>query len=167
VESRIRSFNEDARWFAMRTGGSTAYDLIFLDAFNDLSVPYHLTTREFTRSLRQLLYPDGSLVVNVIDDWKKGRFLASYVRTLQSVFGAENVAVVLDSPEAMDSGRSTFVVVASARPPVLDEPHVVRGEELDRYVRRQRGIVLTDDYAPVDNMLAYLFTERFEDESSE
>jgi predicted membrane-bound spermidine synthase len=166
AETRIRSFNEDARWFAMRRG--RPYHLIFLDAFNDLSVPYHLTTREFTSMLDRLMTPDAILAVNVIDDWEVGRFLASYVRTLQDVFGAGNVAVLLEDPGDLEAGRSTFVVIASPSPlPRTAERHVIAGADLDLYVQRRNGIVLTDDFAPVDNMLAPLFAERYRDEHGE
>ncbi|HUP59751.1 MAG TPA: fused MFS/spermidine synthase [Thermoanaerobaculia bacterium] len=155
-----RTINEDARWFAMRA--HDRYDAIFIDAFNDLSVPYHLTTREFASRLRELLEPDGALVANVVDDFERGRFLASYARTLQSVFGEPNVAVVMETEADMNSTRSTFVVAASANLLRFEQAHVLRDP---RYL--ERGIVLTDDFAPVDNMLAPLFTERFVDEETE
>ncbi|MGZ5432937.1 MAG: fused MFS/spermidine synthase [Thermoanaerobaculia bacterium] len=165
---RIRTINQDARWFAMRTTDEGVYDAIFIDAFNDLSVPYHLTTLEMTRRLHELLRPDGMLVANVIDDYGKGRFLASYVRTLQAVFGEAKVAVVVETREDLRSDRSTFVVVgARAAVPTFQAAHVLPRAELQHYVRARDSIVLTDDYAPVDNMLAPLFTQRFVDEIGE
>jgi predicted membrane-bound spermidine synthase len=158
-DAAIRTINEDARWFAMH--GGEPYDAIFIDAFNDLSVPYHLTTRELTEQLRRLLTPDGALVVNVIEDFHHGRFLASYTRTLQAVFGDEHVAILMDAAEDMESTRSTFVVIASRA------AHVLPPSATRNYVRQRRGIVLTDDFAPVDNMLAPLFRERFADELQE
>ena len=49
--TRIVSYNEDARLFLDRPP-TEAYDLILGDAFNDYSVPYHLTTREFNQRVR-------------------------------------------------------------------------------------------------------------------
>lgn len=163
--SRIHTINADARWFAMREGAD--YDLIFIDAFNDLSVPSHLTTREFTESLRKRLRPGGAIAVNVIDDFARGRFLASYIRTLQAVFGQAAVALVMEEPSDMQSRRSTFVVYASSAPqlPFVDTgTYVLPRNQLQQYLARRQGIVLTDDYTPVDNMLAPLFAERFVDE---
>lgn len=165
---RVHTINQDARWFAMRAPEEGVYDAIFIDAFNDLSVPYHLTTQEMTRRLHELLRPDGALVANVIDDYGKGRFLASYVKTLQSVFGAPRVAVVVELREDLNSDRSTFVVVgARGAVPPFRGAYVVPHEELQRYVATRESVVLTDDYAPVDNMLAPLFTQRFVDEQGE
>lgn len=158
-DTAIRTINEDARWFAMHA--RQEYDAIFIDAFNDLSVPYHLTTRELVTHLRRLLAPDGALIANVIDDYGKGRFLVSYARTLESVFGASNVAVLAEAPEDVESARSTFVVIASA------EARSIVAATAGHPVAPRGGIVLTDDYAPVDNMLAPLFTARFVDEQEE
>ena len=161
--TRIRTFHEDARWFALRA--HERYDAIFIDAFNDLSVPYHLTTREHTLQLQRLLAPDGTLAVNLIDDFGKGRFLASYAKTLQSVFGASNVAVVMEEAADMESDRSTFVVLASSWAVRADgDTHVLTGQPLRTYLARRNAMILTDDHAPVDNMLAPLFVTRFIDE---
>jgi spermidine synthase len=171
--------NEDARWFMMR--GGDPYDLIFIDAFNDLSVPYHLTTREFTAQVRKRLAPDGALVANVIDNFVSGRFLASYVKTLRSVFGEKNVTVMYETEESLGDVQSTFVVIASPsldallssiqnerafshRPVPAASP--LSQSVLQRYLRQRQAIVLTDDYVPVDNMLAPLFADRFADETS-
>jgi len=42
--------------------GERHYDFIFGDAFNDLSIPYHLTTREFAMELKRLLKPMDSIL---------------------------------------------------------------------------------------------------------
>jgi len=43
------------------------YDFIYGDAFNDFSVPWHLTTLEFQQKLKDLLAPGGMVQVNLID----------------------------------------------------------------------------------------------------
>ncbi len=161
-DPRLRTVNEDARWWAMRAPASHAYDAIFIDAFNDLSVPYHLTTREATLDFARLLREDGALVANVIDDYAHGRFLASYVRTLDSVFGAGNAAVGVETREDLRSDRSTFVVIGSRAMPRVTV--MLPRAELRAYVASRNAIILRDDYAPVDNMLAPLFRQRFVDE---
>lgn len=163
-ESNIRTINEDARWFAMRAAGE--YDVILIDAFNDLSVPYHLTTREFNALLRRLLRPGGVVAANVIDDYGRGRFLASYLATLQSVFGETEVGLAMEDSTDVESERSTFVAFASPHTPQFADAQawVLPPPELFAYLVERDAIVLTDDYAPVDNMLAPLFSGRFVDE---
>ena len=46
------------------------YDFVYGDAFNDFSVPWHLTTLEFNEKVKALLNPDsGVYLINVIDAW--------------------------------------------------------------------------------------------------
>lgn len=170
---RVRTFNEDARWHVMRS--KEKYDIVYVDVFNDLSVPYHLTTREMTEQLYRLLEFDGVLVANVIDNYERGRFLPSYIRTLQAVFGNDNVRLLVDDRDDAGDVSSTYVVVASTGVERMVDylygdlrsqhawGYAVPLDELRKYLAKGRGIVLTDDFAPVDNMLAARFSERFVD----
>jgi spermidine synthase len=174
-ESRIRSYNEDARWFVMNCKEKGRYDFIFGDAFNDLSIPYHLTTKEFVMQLKELLKPNGLLLANVIDSFKVGQFMPSYIRTLEEVFGKGNVYLITLTSDFDAMGISTYVVVAS--PKKLDMEDFIRtnkgkdGKEMTSYVMPQDrlqqylgerySVVLTDDYVPVDNLIAPIFEERF------
>lgn len=173
--SRIRSINEDARWFVMNWREKGFFDFIFGDAFNDLSIPYHLTTKEFALQLKGLLKPNGLLMANVIDSFKNGSFMPSYIRTLEEVFGKGNVHLVTLSSDYDRIGISTCVVIAS--PERLDMEgfvkfikkekgedvvsHVMPQDELQRYLKERYSVVITDDYVPVDNLIAPIFEERF------
>jgi spermidine synthase len=172
--SKIRSFNEDGRWFVMNCKEKGTYDLIFGDAFNDLSIPYHLTTKEFDMQLRSLLKPDGLLLANVIDSFKKGVFMPSYIRTLEEVFDKGNVHLMTLSSDYEKIGISTCVVVASAKKLDMEDfvrtmkerggemtSHVMPQDQLQKYLKERPSIVLTDDYVPVDNLIAPIFEERF------
>jgi spermidine synthase len=174
-DSRITSINEDARWFIMQSKEEGKYDFVFGDAFNDLSVPYHLTTKEFTAQVKRLMKPDGILMTNVIDSFKEGKFLPAYVRTLEEVFGTGNVHLLLTCPDYDSAGIGTFVVAASPRK--LDMKgfmqaikkekgkemvsFVMPAHELQAYLRGRSPVILTDDYVPVDNLLAPIFEARF------
>ncbi len=174
-DTRIRSYNEDGRWYVMNSKGKGKYDFIFGDAFNDLSIPYHLTTKEFATQLKALLKPDGLLLANVIDSFKAGQFMPSYIRTLEEVFGEGNVYLLTLTSDFDQMGISTYVVVAS--PKRLDMEDFVRtlkgkdGKEmtayvmpqgrLQQYLKERYAVVLTDDHVPVDNLIAPIFEERF------
>lgn len=169
--TRIRTFNEDARWFVMNRKGAGIYDFIFEDAFNDLSIPYHLTTREFARELRRLLRPDGLLLTNVIDRFEKGSFLPSYVRTLGEVFGSGNVHIVTLGPVEESRGVDNRVVLTSPRGVDVDGlvrsldriggvarvSYVMGQQDLQLRLAEFRPVLLTDDYVPVDNLTAANF----------
>jgi len=172
--TKIRSFNEDGRWFVMNCKEKGTYDFIFGDAFNDLSIPYHLTTKEFAMQLKALLKPDGVLMANVIDSFKKGAFMPSYIRTLEEVFGKGNVELLTLSPDYDKIGISTCVVVASPQRLDMDDfirtakgkeaemtAHVVPQDRLQEYLKERYSVILTDDYVPIDNLIAPIFEERF------
>ena len=171
--TRIRTFNTDGRWFVMNC--AQKYDVILTDAFNDLSIPYHLTTREFLRQLNGILNDDGILMSNIIDNFQKGPFLPSYIRTLDEIFGERNVYLISIRPDFENVRISTFIVVAAKGSRDMskfdawlkDELHgkaksVLVSDALMRKLRANpQSVVLTDDYAPVDNLIAPIFEERF------
>ena len=102
------------------------YDLIVSDVFNDMAVPYHLTTREFNAHLQHLLNPEGIYLVNLIIKVSKGRFLRSFVRTLQTLYPHVYVlseagnyqAAALVGGRALPVADRTTVIVAAARQPI-------------------------------------------------
>ena len=51
----------DARQFVELNQDNKQYDLVFGDAFNDFSVPWHLTTREFNEKIKKMLTPKRRL----------------------------------------------------------------------------------------------------------
>ncbi|MBI3537454.1 MAG: fused MFS/spermidine synthase [Chloroflexi bacterium] len=102
-ESRIVTYDQDARQF----------DLIVGDAFNDYSVPYHLTTREFLQLLKAHLAPNGVYMANTIDAPRTGHFVRAHVQTMQAVF--KNVYLVANTADWEFLFRATFVIVATDR----------------------------------------------------
>jgi spermidine synthase len=151
------------------------YDFIVGDAFNDLSIPYHLTTKEFARQMAELLKPDGILMANVIDSYQNGLFMPSYIRTLEEVFGKGNVHLVSHKPISENSGISTRVIVASKQNININDfvtflrgqggkevmSNIMPQERLQEYLAQRPSLILTDDYVPVDNLVAPIFEERY------
>lgn len=160
-DTRVASANEDARLFLERPV-TEPYDLIFGDAFNDFSVPYHLTTREFNDRVRAWLADDGLYVVNIIDGALR-QFLTAYVRTLQLSF--DYVYVVPNAIGWRTVSRDTFVVVASDTPLELTafsptsrfRSGLLEEAVVDQLLADSRPVILTDRYAPVEQMLAPVF----------
>ncbi|RUL83375.1 fused MFS/spermidine synthase [Tautonia sociabilis] len=75
-DTTIRTHWGDARQFVERSQGAEPYDLIFGDAFNDFSVPWHLTTREFNDRIAGLLDEHGAYMINIIDVYRDDRVAA-------------------------------------------------------------------------------------------
>lgn len=160
-KTRIENHALDARIFMQWYAKPDSYDLIFGDAFNDYSVPYHLTTLEFGQLVDRLLRDDGLYVVNIVDGGRRGHFMRAYVRTLKQVF--RHVAVIPAGEDWRELARTTFVVVASQRPLELEsldlEDRPLSEEELAEYLALDPPLILTDDHVPVDNLLAPVFED--------
>ncbi|MFZ5817804.1 MAG: fused MFS/spermidine synthase [Bacillota bacterium] len=157
---RIRSHHMDARLALLRFPAERRFDIIFGDVFNDLSVPYHLTTAEFAGLVKSRLTEDGLYLLNVVDDREKRPLVGALTATLRTVFPHVEVLPGSDS----DSGRGPHLVVASlrplplarwaehwSRPPFDVAPIAMDGEHP----------VLTDDYAPTDRLLLPVFADRW------
>jgi spermidine synthase len=154
-DTDIVTHNMDARGYLMWHTEPDSFDVIFGDAFDDYSVPYHLTTLEFTQLVDAALTEDGIYMANIIDAGPSGGFFRAFVATQQAVF--EHVVVIPSASNWRESARSTFVVAGSHRPidtSRLSAPfRALDDEELAKYMDAAPHIVLTDDYVPVDNLM--------------
>jgi spermidine synthase len=135
-------------------------DLVVGDAFGGLAVPWHLTTREFVSEIARVLRPEGIYVVNVIDYPPLG-FARAELATLRDVFAH----VAFFGPESRVAGTSggNVILVASNAPiPAreMEAANRARGDSdvvitdldrLDAFIAD--APVLTDDFAPVDQLL--------------
>ncbi|WP_371403390.1 fused MFS/spermidine synthase [Kribbella sp. NBC_00662] len=137
---------QDGR-LGVRSEATDSRDLVIMDAFSGQSVPWHLTTRELITDVRRVLRPDGIYLINVIDHGPT-RFAKAEVRTLQAVF--PYAAMI-----ARKSGTGgNFVLIGSDRP--IDVPAINSRLEPGMEILDQPstdGPVLTDDFAPVDQLL--------------
>ena len=144
----------DGRYYLNRT--TNRYDTIILDAFLGDSSPSHLMTREAFGSMRRVLRPDGTVVINCFGELQAGQdfFITSLDKTLKAVFrnvrihtaGTGNVFFVatdqaeFKSPNAPDPAQihpSVREVVANAFSGIIQ-------------ANPAHGQVLRDDFNPVD-----------------
>jgi spermidine synthase len=143
------------------------YDLVVADAFGGISVPWHLATVEYQQQVADTMTDDGVLVMNLIDFGPRD-FLRAELATMREVFahvavlGPETSFVPRDQP-----GGGNVVIVASQAPLDLDaaleanrrrggEAVALVGDDLDDFIGSAQ--VLTDDEAPVDQLLTPLPT---------
>ncbi|MFG3405597.1 fused MFS/spermidine synthase [Streptomyces sp. NPDC048142] len=154
---------EDGR-LGLRRLPAGSHDLVVGDAFGGVSVPWHLTTSQALGDVRRALDEDGLYVANLID-YGKLAFARAEVATLAETFAhvallGKPADIGLD-PTASSVGGN-LVVVASGRPvdasaiqEALDARDVgwriTTGDALATWTANAR--VLTDDHAPVDQLL--------------
>ncbi len=157
-QAGIRVRVGDAR-VLVRDEPTGSYDLVVGDAFGGIAVPWHLTTATMVEQVQRVLAPDGVYAANVIDR-PPNAFLRAELATIRAVFAH----VALLAPPAYLEGRDggNFIVVASDRPlavdAVLDRARqrgtdyaALEGAALERFVGD--ADVLTDDHAPVDQLI--------------
>lgn len=149
---------DDAR-VSVRDVPSGWADLVIGDAYSGASVPWHLTTLEFTHEIERVLAPGGVYVMNVID-YDDLDFIRSEASTLREVFA--DVALFAPGSYLAGAAGGNFILVASRDPIDMDSIETqirrrggsetgIRGEELAAFIGD--AMVLTDDFAPVDQML--------------
>ncbi len=154
---------EDARIFLRRS--RETYDWIVLDAFDrEAQIPVHLTTREFFATAALRLAEDGVMLTNL---HQGTRFFASEVLTIRAVF-PEVVLLPVRT-------RGNVILMAAKTPaPIASRLQQLTAEEQVRYrsygvdtvaiaadmvpeadylpILQEHGMVLTDDFAPVESL---------------
>ncbi len=97
LETRIHTTIGDARNFVddrlrangqRRSRGETqiTYDFIYADAFNDFSIPWHLTTREFLQKTHDLLSDQGVFQANIIDIYPRTEYPGTFVGVAEAEY---------------------------------------------------------------------------------
>ncbi|NLJ53914.1 MAG: fused MFS/spermidine synthase [Intrasporangiaceae bacterium] len=143
---------EDGR-LGLQTLPAGEVDVVIGDAFGGVSVPWHLTTREASLEIDRTLADNGIYLLNLID-YGPLAFARAELATLRDSY--PHVALAW-------SGRGGNLVATASRAPI-DVPSwqsrldardvawsVLAGEGLDDWIGDSP--VLTDDFAPVDQLL--------------
>lgn len=166
---RMLIIHEDARTYINRS--SDVYDIIFTDAFNSsASIPHHLATQEAFERIANMLDDKGILIANIIGarEGSKAAFLQSEIATMRTVFPAIK-AFTIGSPSADEV--SNIIVIASKDAEMLDS------NLIDYFIESTApsagltmieiphealagGMVLTDDYAPVESLTRSIREDR-------
>lgn len=158
IEVRV----EDGR-LGLRRLDTDSRQVVVGDAFGGVSVPWHLTTREALIDIRRVLTADGVYVANLID-YDTLDFARAEVATLGEVFDHVYLAGEPDDIGVGDGDPDGGNLVAIASGRRLDTAEIQ-----EAMTRRDTGWriadepevaswigdaqILTDDFAPVDQLL--------------
>ena len=158
----LRIFHEDARTFLNRAidDGLGEYDAIFMDTFSSaIVIPFQLTTIETASKLRNLLKPDGVLIVNIISalyGYKSGVFHGIY-KAFSNSFNTMMIFPVLTSEPKYSSILQNIILVAtgdniSAVQPTPDAKYskLLKHQWLDPFTPDPNVPAFTDAFAPVE-----------------
>ncbi len=156
-EDEANIYINDGRSF-LETENAGLYDIILADAYQDITVPFHMSTVEFFQSVKNHLKPGGILIVNI--NMRSGDFegvpeyLAGTVKScFNSVYRVDltnvtnSVLFVSDNPNMLENyERNTRIT--------MSEDHDLYS--ISRYVGNNisevedSDLILTDDLAPVE-----------------
>jgi spermidine synthase len=151
----------DGRMYFKRT--DRKYDVILLDAYAADHVPFHLTTLEFVRLVRDHLKPGGVAASNL---WEYGinRFYHAELRTFQETFpetylfrsGTSGNVIVFGTLAGERVSKQAWAdraaAMAAGKDLGFDLPQLVRDEYAVLTGRDIREPALTDDRAPVGTL---------------
>jgi len=160
-DERLSVLHDDAR-VALARNREEPFDVVVGDAFRDITIPPHLVTREFAREVSDALADSGLYLLTVVDGAGHSPLLFSLVATLSQVFPV--VEVWADAEQLREGGRITYLLAAGARATATHRIEASDGsgrlwvrwpsDDLLARVRASDALVLTDDHAPVERLLA-------------
>lgn len=162
---RLRIFNDDGRIYL--TKSSQRYDLVILDAYSRSYVPFHMMTAEFFQLLAAHLTRGGSVISNLIASTGNGaQLLQAEVKTMGTAFpkiylfpvkGAnylepQNIEILATLITTTYS-KEQFEELATGNPLVRHLPSLTAYVDNYYVIGDSSAPVLTDNFAPVENML--------------
>jgi spermidine synthase len=163
----LRVLTADGRAALQRLPAAPAFDLVFADAFHDIAMPVHLVSVEWHRAVAARLNPGGAYLAHVLEDRRNPRLLLALARSLREAFPVVEVWVET-APAA--GRRVSYLLLASDAPTPLRRLGSRRGPSREwallppEFVAARiaaAGVpLLTDDFAPVDRLLAHLLLAR-------
>lgn len=142
----LRIVHEDGRVFLNQN--QTKYTQVYIDAFSSLMPPYQLTTREAAERMKAALASDGVVVVNMIAaPSETDAYFRATIATYGSVFG--RVLILRAQPQMSLNERQNLILVMGDRQAMDHARHL--GYEV--VPMPKPGLVLTDDHAPVEQLI--------------
>ncbi len=147
------------------------YDVIMVDAFHDITIPFHMATKEFFTKVSEHLKPGGIIILNINMKSKGDNPINQYL--------SQTVKSVMDRVYTCDLSNSTNVLLfASNDSDMLNnfENNISRLDpanplvNVSEYVSQnlqevtEAKLVFTDDVAPVDVLAQSLLNDMVKDE---
>ncbi len=137
------------------------YDLICCQPRNPLDPSFASVSKQSNDRVSMLLAEDGIYVLNIVDVAEGSRFVGAVINTLEQTFPyVQVVARAVSRPAVVEP----FVLVAAKQPLVLEKmltsssllptTCVLNAAQTGRLKKNSEGVVLTNDRAPVEALLA-------------
>ena len=163
---RLHIYNNDGRIFLQ--GTRQRYDLIVLDAYSRSYVPFHLMTLEFFKLVSSHLTRNGIVTSNLISgiETDNDQLLTAEVNTMHAVFPnvyafpVEGTSYTDPQNVEILATNSTQYLTQANFEQLTASSKIVKIPEMSDYVSNYFTVppnnspILTDDYAPVENLIS-------------
>ena len=148
------------------------YDIIMVDAYQDITIPFQMSSKEFFQLVKDHLTEDGVMVVNMnMRGSREGNINQYLSDTIGSVFDAEYTVDVAYSTNrelfASDNKQIINNLVRNTDSISNEQLKCMMKRILPEITEHRKGdYILTDDKAPVELLGMQVIDEMIEDEVS-
>lgn len=173
AQGRLTTLIGDGRAVIRRLPEAEPFDVVLMDAYRTRSVPPHLVTREFGSLIAARVAGNGVYLSNIIDRTQTPALALSVAATLSEVFPAVDIWVAGGEQGVMTNyvvaawknhrsayrpdTESLVVSVMNAGEAIQSETVIWRRIDIAAAAKAWPDacvVVLTDDWAPVDRLIA-------------
>lgn len=161
----------DGRLFVKTTHNK--YDLIILDVYKDLTMPYHMTTKEFFQEVNKILQPNGVISINVAARFET-KILETLGNTILQVFPTvylvkvpNSFNYILYATKTQSDLNTIKANIMKKRDNIPFSPLCTKDDKLTlKSVFTESALTIqefhttnktyfTDDYAPVEEIIGF------------
>lgn len=157
-DEEARIFVNDGRAF-LKSKEAGKYDVIMVDAYRDITIPFHMTTKEFFSQVKKHLLPGGVLIININMHSEKNTEILDYLsETVKSVMGkvyrcnmpngTNSLVYASDNLSCFDDFK-TNIALLDPNDPLYE---ITRHVEKNAIEITDKNHVFTDEIAPVELM---------------
>lgn len=157
LDPEVNVYEEDGRAFLeYGAGKNKMYDIIFVDAYEDISIPFQMSSVEFMEIIAEHLNENGMVMLNMnMRSNKKGSINDYLIDTVATQFKKIYTALGGSSNRLLFASKNENILLEVVRPQIdaLEEgPLKVRLNRVyDHLIPPEIGnLILTDDKAPVE-----------------
>ncbi|OGM09743.1 hypothetical protein A2Y68_03270 [Candidatus Woesebacteria bacterium RBG_13_46_13] len=152
----LQVYHEDARTYLNST--QKKYDALLIDVFDsDITLPFQLTTVEVIKKYYEALTPKGVLIVNIIGqiEGEEGEFLRSEYLTYLQMFPFVELYPISDAKDGSRIQNIMLVATKNKQEEISKDARIAAmlGHRWEKTIEG-KAIILTDDFAPVEQMMA-------------
>ncbi len=169
-EDEATVYETDGRTFLSDKRCGT-YDVIMIDAYHDITIPFHMATKEFFTEVSEHLKPNGVIILNINMKSKGDNPINQYLtQTVKSVMnkaftcdlnGSTNVLLFASNDSDMQNIFENNINKLESKSPLLDVSQYVR-DNLAEVTKAE--LIFTDDLAPVEVLGQSLLNDIVRDE---